>query len=403
LATSKIHREYKLKKKRSEILKMAVKGVELAKSLSPDVEFSPEDATRTERGFLYEVLSAAIEAGATTVNIPDTVGYSTPSEFGKLIRDIKKNVEIRDVIISVHCHNDLGMATANTLSAIAQGARQAECTINGIGERAGNASLEEVVMAIKTRSDLFGISTGVDTTAIYKTSKMVSMYTGLTVQPNKAIVGQNAFSHSSGIHQDGFLKERSTYEIIRPEDVGFSETRIVLTKLSGRHALKKRLKDLGFSLTEEELKMTFAKFKELADKKREVFDEEIIALVEDEIRTAPVRFCLDYLHVSCGTGTIPTATVRIKEGEKITQEAACGNGPIDAIYLAIDRACGISCKLLDYSVSALTKEKSAVGEVIVKIESRGRDAVGRGMSTDIIEASAKAYLSAINRIMKPKE
>ncbi|MBU2462432.1 2-isopropylmalate synthase, partial [bacterium] len=267
VATSKIHMDYKLKKSKEEVLKMAVEGVRLAKSFTDDVEFSPEDATRTEKSFLYEVLEAAISSGATTVNIPDTVGYSIPSEFGKLIQDIKMNVKnINKAIISVHCHDDLGMATANSLSAVMNGARQVECTMNGIGERAGNASLDEIVMAIKTRADLFGLYTGINTQYIYKTSKMVSGYTGMVVQPNKAVVGANALAHSSGIHQDGFLKERTTYEIMRPEEIGLSESKIVLTKLSGRHALKKRLEDLGFSLADKELSLAFKRFKELADK-----------------------------------------------------------------------------------------------------------------------------------------
>ncbi len=398
LATSNIHMEYKLKKPKEEILKMAVEGVRLAKSFTDDVEFSPEDATRTEKSFLYEVLEAAISAGATTVNIPDTVGYATPTEFGMLIADIKKKVKnIDKAIISVHCHNDLGMAVANSLSAVINGARQVECTMNGIGERAGNTSLDEIVMAIKTRADLFQAYTGVNTQHIYKTSKMVSGYTGMVVQPNKAVVGANAFAHSSGIHQDGFLKERTTYEIMRPEDIGLAESKIVLTKLSGRHALKKRLEDLGFSLADKELSLAFKRFKELADKKKEIFDEDLRALIEDEVYIPQERFKLDYLYVSCGTGTIPTATIRIKDGEKLVQESAWGNGPIDAIYLAIDKATGMSSKLKDYSVSAITGEKEAMGEVTVRIEREGKEITGRGVSTDIIEASAKAYLSALNR------
>jgi 2-isopropylmalate synthase len=398
LATSKIHMDYKLKKSKEEILKMAVEGVKLAKSFTDDVEFSPEDASRTEKSFLYEVLEATISAGATTVNIPDTVGYAMPAEFGTLIADIKRAVKnIGKAIISVHCHNDLGMAVANSLSAVMNGARQVECTMNGIGERAGNASLDEIVMAIKIRPDLFQLFTEVNTQHIYKTSKMVSGYTGMVVQPNKAVVGSNALAHSSGIHQDGFLKERTTYEIMRPEDIGLAESKIVLTKLSGRHALKKRLQDLGFSLTDEELSCAFKAFKELADKKKEIFDADIQALIEDEVHIPPERFKLDYLYVSCGTGTIPTATIRIKDGERLVQEVAWGNGPIDAIYLAIDKAIGISSKLKDYSVSALTGEKEAIGEVVVRIERGVKEITGRGISTDIIEASAKAYLSAINR------
>ncbi|MFH0775450.1 MAG: 2-isopropylmalate synthase [bacterium] len=404
LATSKIHREYKLKKPKEEILKMAVEGVRFAKSFTDDVEFSPEDASRTEKSFLYEVLEAAIEAGATTVNIPDTVGYAMPTEFGILIADIKMNVKnIDKAIISVHCHNDMGMAVANSLSAVMNGARQVECTMNGIGERAGNASLDEIVMAIKTRADLFQAYTGINTQHIYKTSKMVAGYTGMVVQQNKAVVGANAFAHSSGIHQDGFLKERTTYEIMKPEDIGLSESKIVLTKLSGRHALKKRLEDLGFSLTDEELSAAFKRFKELADKKKEIFDEDLQALIEDEVYIPQERFKLAYLNVVCGTGTIPTAIVHINDEERVVQGTSGGNGPIDAIYLAIDKAIGISSKLKDYSVSALTGEKEAMGEVTVRIECEGKEAIGRGISTDITEASAKAYLSALNKAVQKQK
>ncbi|HAW49817.1 TPA: 2-isopropylmalate synthase [bacterium] len=401
LATSKIHMEYKLRKPKEDVIKMATEGVRLAKSFCDDIEFSPEDASRSERSFLYEVITEAINAGATTINIPDTVGYSIPPEFGELILKIRENVpNIDKVVISVHCHNDLGLAVANSLSAIKNGARQVECTINGIGERAGNAALEEIVVALKTRQDLFGLTTNIDTRHLYKTSRMVSLHTGMVVQPNKAVVGANAFSHSSGIHQDGFLKESTTYEILKPRDIGVPESKIVLTKLSGRHALKRRLENLGFKLTEDELKKAFLRFKELACKKNEVFDEDIEALIEDEIRAVEELVGLEYIHVVCGNNTVPTATVRVKRKDEVVQEAACGNGPVDAVYRAIDKCCGIECSLRDYSVSALTGEKDAVGEVTVKIESSGTEVVGRGMSTDIIEASAKAYISAINRLYK---
>jgi 2-isopropylmalate synthase len=403
LATSKIHREHKFKKAKEEILRLAVEGIKCAKGYVGDVEFSPEDASRTEPEFLYEVLVAAIDAGATTLNIPDTVGYSVPFEYGPLIAGIKKNVpNIAKAVISVHCHNDLGMATANSLAAVKNGARQIECTINGIGERAGNTSLEEVVMSIATRRDLFELTTGIDTTQIYKTSRMVSYYTGIPVQPNKAIVGANAFSHSSGVHQDGFLKERTTYEIMQPQDIGLSASRIVLTKLSGRHALKARLEELGFDLSEQELEKAIAKFKELADKKKEIFDEDLEALVEDEVYTVPEKFHLEYFYLTTGNQIAPTATVKLRVGQEgALQEASveCGNGPVDAICQAIDQITGIKCKLLEYSLKALTGEKEAAGEVTVRIGYNGKEISGRGMSTDIIEASAKAYINAFNRLV----
>lgn len=404
LATSKLHRDFKLKKAKEEILRLAIEGVSFAKGYIEDIEFSPEDASRTEPEFLYEVIEAVIEAGASTVNIPDTVGYSIPFEFGPLIAGIKKNVRnIDKTIISVHCHNDLGMATANSLAAIKNGAGQIECTINGIGERAGNTSLEEVVMSLSTRTDLFDTFTDIDTTQIYKTSRMVSYYTGIIVQPNKAIVGANAFSHSSGVHQDGFLKERTTYEIIQPQDIGLSESKIVLTKLSGRHALKSRLEELGFHLDEKELEKAFVKFKLLSDKKKDIFDEDLEAIVEDEVYTVPEDIKLEYIHVSTGNHTIPTATVKLKIGQDIFQDASCGNGPVDAAYLAIDKITKIKCELLDYSLKALTKEKEAIGEVIIRIKSNNQEVVGRGISTDVIEASASAYINALNRLVSKRK
>lgn len=399
LATSKIHREFKLKKSKSEIIQQAVRGVELARKYVDTVEFSAEDAARTELPFLAEVTEAVIAAGATTVNIPDTVGYSTPEEFGAIIRYLKKNVpNIQKAVLSVHCHNDLGLAVANSLSAICNGARQVECCINGLGERAGNASLEEIVMALKVREDFWKVTTGVDTRQIFKTSRLVSQLTGIPVQPNKAIVGENAFAHEAGIHQDGVLKERTTYEIMRPTDVGVSKSLLVLGKHSGRHAFQDRLQALGYQLSPEEMERSFEKFKALADKKKQVFDEDLEALANEQITSPPEVFALDYLHVSSGTGTVPTATVRLKKGEELFQDASCGDGPVDAACRAIDRITGIECEMLRYDLRGVTGGKDALGEVVVSVRSGRQTVNGRASSTDIIEASVKAYLNAVNRL-----
>lgn len=399
LATSKIHMKYKLKKAEDEILRLAVWGVKYAKRLVADVEFSPEDASRTDRGFLYKVVEAVINAGASTVNIPDTVGYAMPSEFGRLIKGISDNVpNINKCALSVHCHNDLGLAVGNSISALQNGARQIECTINGLGERAGNASLEEIVMALKTRKDIFNLDTGIKTQELYKTSQLVSRLTGIIVQPNKAIVGSNAFSHESGIHQDGILKQRTTYEILKPSDVGVAKTKLVLGKHSGRHAFRERLKKLGLHLSDANINKTFEEFKRLADKKKEVFDEDIIAIVEDSARAVAERYRLAYLQVSSGTNIVPSATIKLKCDNRTIETASTGDGPVDACYKAIDKATGIKGKLLNYSLQAITGGKDAVGEVAVRVKAKGEVITGRGSSTDIIEASAKAYLNAINRL-----
>lgn len=399
LATSKIHMRYKLKKAKQEILRQAVEMVKYAKKRVKDIEFSPEDASRTERKFLFEIIEAVIDAGATTINIPDTVGYAVPSEFGGLIGEIRENVpNIDKATISVHCHDDLGLAVANSLAAVKSGARQVECTINGIGERAGNASLEEIVMALVTRQDLFVNKTSIKTKEIFRASHLVSKLTGFIVPPNKAIVGINAFRHEAGIHQDGVLKKRTTYEIIRPEDVGYSGTHLVLGKHSGRHAFSERLKTLGFSLSAKELERAFARFKRLADKKKEVFDEDLAAIIEDEIRIVPQIWQLHYLQVSSATDSSPSANVRLKSKGKILQATSSGDGPVDACYKAIDKLTKIKGALLDYSLRAVTSGKDALGEVSVKIKAKGREVVGRGASTDIIEASAKAYVNAINKL-----
>jgi 2-isopropylmalate synthase len=400
LATSKIHMEHKFKKSEDEILQMAVDAVKFARSKVDDVEFSPEDASRSEKKFLYRVLEAVIKAGATTLNIPDTTGYAVPDQYGQLIADIRKNVpNIGKAIISVHCHDDLGLAVANSLAAVENGARQVECTVNGIGERAGNASMEEIVMAIKTRQDFYKLSTGIKTQEICRISRLVSKLTGFAVPPNKAIVGDNAFRHESGIHQDGVLKERSTYEIIRPEDVGFIGTGLVLGKHSGRHAFKDRLKSLGIDLKEGELDKAFDRFKSLADKKKQVFDEDLIAIVEDEVKVFDEKWNFVSLTAKSGTNIKPDVEVVISSKGKEHAKSSTGDGPIDACYKAIDQMTGIKGELLDYSIQSVTRGKDALGEVTVKVKAQDKVVIAQGASTDILEASAKAYIHAINKIL----
>ena len=400
IATSPLHMEYKLKRKPDEVLKIAVEAVKLAREYTQDVEFSPEDASRSDFSFLCEVIQAVVEAGARVVNIPDTVGYATPEEFANLIKKIKVKVPaVNQITLSVHCHDDLGMAVANSLSAAKMGARQIECTINGIGERAGNAALEEIVMAIKTREDFFDFYTGINTKEIYPTSRLVSHLTGIPVQPNKAIVGKNAFRHQAGIHQDGVLKKATTYEIMTPSSIGLKESELVLGKLSGRHAFRERLKKLGFNLTEEQFERCFNIFKNLAEKKKEIFDEDLILIVEEETAKIPEFFSLEYIHTVTGNKVLPTATVRIKKNGRIFQEAACGDGPIDATYKAIDRICNLDLTLVEYSIQSATGGKDALGEVTVRVKKGDILVSGRGSSTDIIEASAKAYINAINRLL----
>ena len=400
IATSDIHMKYKLNKEPDQVVEMAVSAIKYAKTLCPQVEFSAEDATRSDWKFLARIFAEAIKAGATIINVPDTVGYTVPSEFTELIRFLKENTPgIDKVNLAVHCHNDLGMAVANSLAAVQSGADQVECTINGLGERAGNAALEEVVMALKTRKENFQATTRINTEQIHRSSVMVSTLTGKPVQHNKAIVGSNAFSHEAGIHQDGILKNRLTYEIMTPESVGLSQSNLVLGKHSGRHAVNNRLEELGYSLSEPELDRAYQRFIELADKKKEVTDSDLEALVGVET-LIPDRFELDYMHVSTGNSTIPTATIRLKKDGELIQEAACGDGPIDAIYNAIDRITKIPVKLGEYTIRAVSSGQDALGEVVVKIKENGNAYVGRGLSTDIIEASTKAYLHAINKIIK---
>jgi len=411
IATSDIHLEFKLKKSRKEVLEIAPEMVAYAKSFVDDVEFSPEDAGRSDPEFLYEVLERAIAAGATTVNIPDTVGYTMPSEFGALIKGIKENVpNIDQAIISVHGHDDLGVAVASFLEAVKNGARQLECTINGIGERAGNAALEELVMAMHVRRQYFNPFLGrpadseapltnIDTRQIYKTSRLVSNLTGMLVQPNKAIVGANAFAHESGIHQDGVLKHKLTYEIMDAQSIGLTDNQIVLGKHSGRNAFRTRLKELGFELADQELNKAFLRFKELGDKKKEVTDWDLEAIVNDEIQQSPEMFRLERVQVSCGDHACPTATVTLRtpEGKELT-DAAIGTGPVDAVYKAINRVVEIPNELIEFSVQSVTAGIDAIGEVTIRLRYEGRIFSGHAANTDIIVASAQAYMNALNRL-----
>jgi len=402
VATSDIHLKYKLRKSRAEVMKAAVEAVRHARGYCEDVEFSPEDASRSDFDYMCDVLSAVIDAGAGTINIPDTVGYAIPAEWAERIARIQEKVPGSDrVVLSVHCHNDLGQAVANSLTAIVHGARQVECTINGIGERAGNASLEEIVMALRTRKDFFGMETRVRSEEIFKTSRLLSHITGIHVQPNKAVVGENAFAHEAGIHQDGVLKEKLTYEIMRPEDIGRPSNKLVLGKHSGRHALAARLKDLGFDLAGGDLDRAFRAFKDLADRKKEVYDEDLIAIVTDEATQTEAVYQLDYLHVISGTGVIPSATVRLRKEGQVFQDSGVGDGPVDAVLAAIDAITGLKGRLQDYALRAATGGKDAIGEVGVKVDFDGTVVSGRGASTDVIEASARAYLSALNRLVQP--
>ncbi len=415
LATSDIHLKYKLKMSREEVVERVREMVSYAKTFCDDVEFSPEDAGRSDPEYLLEVLEVAIRAGATTLNIPDTVGYTTPQEFGALIKGLIENTPgAEQVVWSVHCHDDLGLATANTLAGVTNGARQVEVTMNGIGERAGNTSLEEVVMAIHTRPALFGLQHGIDTTQIARASRMVSNFTGIPVQPNKAIVGANAFAHEAGIHQDGMLKNNMTYEIMKPETVGVNASRLVLGKHSGRHALKARFDELGYNLSDDELDQAFARFKELADKKKVITDADLEALVSDEIASYNELYSLDGMQVVCGTMGMPTATVRLRDPEgKSHTVAAIGTGPVDAVYKAIDAIVNCPITLLEFNIHAVTEGIDALGQVTVRIQAkdaqtrmdalreiaRTRTFGGYGADTDIIVASAKAYLAALNKLL----
>lgn len=398
LATSPIHLKYKLQKSREEVLVQAVEAVKYAKRYCSDVEFSAEDASRSDLDYLALVVEKVIEAGATTVNLPDTVGYAIPEEFGAFIKTIIDKVpNVDKSIISVHCHDDLGMAVANSIAGITNGARQVECAVNGIGERAGNASLEEIIMALYTRKAFYNKEINVNYQEIYRTSRLVSSLTGMAVQPNKAIVGKNAFSHESGIHQDGVLKDRSTYEIMSPELVGLSKSNLVLGKHSGRHAFRERMEELGYQMSDEELSKAFASFKEIADKKKEVTNDDLEALVKDQVFATPERFSLVYLHISSGTSVIPTATVKLMIDEKTFEAAATGDGPVDAACHAVDKITDIYGKMLSYKLNAISGGKDALGEVLAHIQIDTKVYNGRGLSTDIIEASVKSYVNAINK------
>ncbi len=400
LATSAIHREFKLKMTKEEIIARAVSSVRRAASYCDNVEFSPEDAARTEIDFLCQVVEAAIDAGANTVNIPDTVGYATPAHMGRVIRSLRDRVpNIDKAVISMHCHNDLGLAVANSLAGIENGAGQIECTINGIGERAGNCALEEVVMALRTRGDYYDAETRIRTERLVPTSRLVSNITGIQVQRNKAIVGRNAFAHEAGIHQDGMLKERTTYEIMRPEDVGFAKTDLVLGKHSGRAALADRAKALGYHLTGEQLQTVFDEFKILADKKKEIYDGDIAALIDHELHDDTTMWSFESYEVSAGTGHTPKVRLTLRHGsQQQSRELACGDGPIDAIFLAIEEITGVTVVCKDFRVQAVTVGKDAQAEVSVEVEHSGTTYRGRGVSTDSVEASGKAFLNAINRI-----
>jgi 2-isopropylmalate synthase len=410
LATSAIHREYKLKMAKEEILRRAVEMVKYTAGLmarrpditTPNIEFSPEDAARTELDFLCEVVEKVIDAGATTVNIPDTVGYATPAHFHTVISTLKSQVpNIDRAVISTHCHNDLGLAVANSLAGVEAGARQVECTINGLGERAGNAALEEVVMALRTRKDYFGIDTRIRSDRLYPTSRIVSGVTGMQVQRNKAIVGQNAFAHEAGIHQHGMLQNRATYEIMRPQDVGFVSTNLVLGKHSGRHAFRDRVKQLGYEVDDATLQRVFDDFIALADKKKEVFDADIVALIDQRAHAGPAVWTMTTFHVFGGSGTIPTATVELQhEDGRTERDASTGDGPVDAAFKCLERITGVNARLTNYVVRSVSSGQDAMGEVNVEVESDGQVYHGKGLSTDVIEASAAAYLQALNKAIR---
>ena len=398
LATSDIHLKHKLQKTREEALQQAVDAVKHAKKYCSNVEFSAEDAFRSDMDYLVQVVEQVIDAGATVVNLPDTVGYAIPEEYGEFIKTIVTRVpNIDRAIIGVHCHDDLGLAVANSLAGVANGARQVECAVNGIGERAGNAALEEIIMALYTRNSYFNKQINVDYSEIYRTSRLVSSLTGMQVQSNKAIVGKNAFIHESGIHQDGVLKERTTYEIMSPELIGIYRSNLVLGKHSGRHAFKEQLAQLGYNLSDDELAKAFISFKEIADKKKEITNDDLEALVKDQVMGIPERFTLTYLHISSGTSIVPTATVKLTIDEMSFEAAATGDGPVDAACHAVDKITDIYGKMHEYKLHAVSGGKDALGEVISRIEINGKQYNGRGLSTDIIEASVKSYINAINK------
>ncbi|MBN2231359.1 MAG: 2-isopropylmalate synthase [Deltaproteobacteria bacterium] len=399
IATSPIHMRHKLQKEPDQVLEDAVAAVEYARKYTDNIEFSAEDATRSEVDFLCRIFAAVIAAGATTINIPDTVGYTVPSEYARLITAIRERVpDIGKAVISVHCHNDLGLGVANSLAAVEAGARQVECTVNGIGERAGNAALEELVMAFRTRHDRLEYETGIVTTQIYPASRLVSQVTGIRVQPNKAVVGANAFAHESGIHQDGVLKEKSTYEIMTPESVGVPQNKLVMGKHSGRHAFRDKIEALGYDLSDEQVEIAFTAFKRLSDKKKDVYDEDIDALIADEIIRIPHHFKLVYINVNSGSVAVPNATIRIETDGEIIQGAEFGDGPVDATFKAIKRLTGTGSKLLTYEVKSITGGTDALGEVTVRLREDDLTVMGQGADPDIMTASARAYINALNKL-----
>jgi 2-isopropylmalate synthase len=399
ISTSDIHLKHQFRKNKEEILKIAVNAVKRAKKYTDNVEFSAMDATRSDWDYLCRMFAAVIKAGATTINVPDTVGYTVPDEFGKLISYIKTHVpNISKAIISVHCHNDLGLAVANSIAAIRNGARQVECTINGIGERAGNASLEEIAMILRTRKESFGVDTRIRSEKIYPTSRLITSITGVPVQPNKAIVGANAFAHESGIHQDGLLKSKITYEIMTPQSVGIPKSSLVLGKHSGRHAFRERIIEMGYSLEDKELNLAFKRFKTLSDMKKDIYNEDIEMIIMDEIYKIPEKYKLVYLHVTCGKSTIPTATVKVDIDGTTYQDVDVGDGPVDATYKIIKRLVKTNSKLIKFSINSITRDMDAQGEVFVKLEEKGYTVIGKGADTDIIVASAKAYINALNKL-----
>lgn len=403
VATSDIHLKAKLKKTREEVLQMTAESVARAKKLVDDVEFSAEDATRSDKDYLVKVFQTAVDAGASTINIPDTVGYTTPDEYSELIRYVKSNVKAPgQLVISVHCHNDLGLAVANSLAALKEGARQIECTINGIGERAGNAALEEIVMALKTRKNFYGVAADIVSEQIYSSSRLLSQITGISVQPNKAVVGANAFAHEAGIHQDGVLKEKLTYEIMTPQSIGLPSNMLVLGKHSGRHAFRERVKSLGYELTDEQIDNAFVVFKQIADKKKEVYDEDIEAIVADRVLHWAEKYKLESVNIASGTDMLPAATVKINMDGNVVTESGQGDGPVDAVYKTITSITKTRSRLLRYQVNAITGGTDAQGEVSVRIEEGDHTVSGTGSDTDIIVASAKAYINALNKLEQRK-
>jgi 2-isopropylmalate synthase len=404
IATSPLHMKYKLQMEPDDVHEAVIDSVSHARKFTDDVDWSPEDGSRTDPDFLCRCVEAAIRAGATCINLPDTVGYALPEEFGGLIRMLRERVPNSDkAIFSAHCHNDLGLAVANSLAAVEAGARQVECTINGLGERAGNAALEEIVMALRTRHDLMPYTTGIDTAVITRISKLVSTITGFTVQPNKAIVGANAFAHEAGIHQDGVLKQALTYEIMTPQSVGVPTSNLVLGKHSGRHALSKRYMDLGYTLDKKELDRAYMLFTKLADKKKNIYDEDLLAIIHDGIRMIPERYHLKYVHATGGNQVLASATVKLSKDNELFVDTASGCGPVEAAYRAIDRITGVPGRLLDYSVRSVSSGKDAVGEVFVHVQFEGQHFTGKAASSDLVDASARAYLNAVNKTIHARE